>query len=115
MRVPIWQKLVKYYHYYLKGYHMKKTVLPVYEGEERRSVHMNCLAHSGLNTKINLLLVLTSIATLAVTIAVPMLSNIQKDVATNSSSLGKVEKRQDKLEDRVLKLEQKYGGLHDGP
>jgi hypothetical protein len=83
-------------------------------GEERRDPHISCTAHSGLNIKINLLLILSTLATLLLGLSVPMLSTIQSSVAANTVAVKRAEIDFEKLDNRVRHLEQLKNGDYNG-
>lgn len=59
-----------------------------------------CLAHSGFATKINMLLVLSSIATMLMGAAFPMLISISSEVALNREKVTRVQKDVERVEKR---------------
>lgn len=75
------------------------------DGKDRRQIHEQCTAHSGLNAKINVLIVLSSIVTICAGISIPMLSSIQSEVAKNTERSISAEKERDKMEERIRVLE----------
>lgn len=64
-----------------------------------------CLAHSGMATKINILLILSSIATLLMGAAFPLLVSISAEVAKNTSNIAHNERQVDDIALRVRSLE----------
>ena len=69
-------------------------------------IHEECVAHSGLNTKINIIVALSSLAfTAMITVIIPMLISIQSNVATNTERIEHVREHQWDIEKRTRKLE----------
>jgi hypothetical protein len=64
-----------------------------------------CMAHSGMNAKINILLVLSSVATILLGITLPMLTQISSNVAANKVEINYLKKDADKMETRLDGLE----------
>ena len=56
--------------------------------KENIQIHEVCVAHSGLNAKINIIVALSSLAfTAMITVIIPMLMSIQSNVATNTEKI----------------------------
>jgi hypothetical protein len=74
------------------------------------SSHNSCLAHSGLNVKVNILLSLSTIATGLLIALVPVASSIQAGVSTNSNAIINLSEDSIEARDRMEKYQSRVQG-----
>ena len=75
--------------------------------DDDQSPHLRCTAYSGMNTKTNLILGMTGIATALVIYMITVLNGISSNIAVNTSTIAHLETRVSGLEGRITTLENK--------